>query len=95
MKKGSGIRKKTRKKFKKPKKSRGKISITKQLQEFNQGDKVCLIAEPALQKNLYHPRFHGKSGIIKSKKGKCYEVLIKDKRKTKKLIVSPSHLKRL
>ena len=94
MKRGTGSRKKTREKFRKHISKRGKISITKVMQEFNPGELVRLVAEPAIQKSMYHPRFHGKSGIIKSKKGRCYEVLIKDSSKTKTILVSPSHLER-
>lgn len=44
---------------------------------------------------MYFPRFHGISGLIKAKRGKCYEVEINDKGKRKTLIVHPIHLKRL
>ena len=59
-------------------KQKGKISITSFLRDFNDGDKVCLVAEPAYQKGMYYPRFHGKAGIVVGKKGNCYEVQIKD-----------------
>ena len=88
-------RRKTRQKFKKPRGESGKISISKYLQDFKQGEKVCLKAEPAVQKGLYYPRFHGKAGVVKDKKGKCYEVRIKDGGKEKTVIVHPVHLKRL
>ena len=89
-----GLRRKTRYKFRKEKRSRGKISITNYFQSFLAGDKVCLYLEPAVQKGMYHPRFMGRAGIIKSKRGNCYEVMINDKGKEKKLIVHPVHLKR-
>ena len=88
-------RRKTRQKFKKTRGLAGKISISKFLQKFKQGEKVCLKAEPAVQKGLYFPRFHGKVGIIKDKKGECYEIFIKDGNKEKMIIVHPVHLKRL
>ena len=80
--------------LKKNVKDRGKISINKYLQSFKEGDLVILKAEPAVQKGMYFPRFHGKAGIIKGKKGRCYEVKIKDG-KEKVLIVHPVHLKRI
>lgn len=76
-------------------KQRGKISITRFLREYVAGDKVCLVAEPAFQKGMYFPRFYGKAGVVVGKKGKCYEVQIKDLAKTKKVIVHPVHLKSL
>ena len=95
MKKTGGLRRKTRYLFKKHKKQKGKISLSRYLQTFKQGDKVRLTVEPAVQKGMYHPRFYGKTGIIQTKKGKCYDVLITDGGKQKTLIVHPIHLKRV
>ncbi|MDP3765353.1 MAG: 50S ribosomal protein L21e [Nanoarchaeota archaeon] len=89
-----GLRRKTRYKFRKEKRRRGKISITKYFQSFNAGDRVYLGLESAVQKGMYYPRFMGRAGIIKSKRGKCYEVAINDFGKEKTLIVHPVHLKR-
>ena len=90
-----GLRRKTRYKFRKEKRSRGKISLTKYFQSFIAGDKVCLYVEPAVQKGMYHPRFLGKSGTIAGKRGRCYEVTINDLGKEKKLIVHPVHMKKV
>jgi len=89
-----GLRRKTRYKLRKEKRRRGKISITRYFQAFGAGDKVYLSVESAVQKGMYHPRFMGKSGIIKSKRGKCYEVTINDLGKEKTLIIHPVHLKK-
>lgn len=89
-----GIRRKTRYKLKKERRYKGKISITKYFQSFNVGDRIYLSAEPAVQKGMYHPRFMGKAGTIKGKRGRCYEVTIKDFNKEKTLIVHPVHLKK-
>jgi len=88
-------RRKTRTKLKKTIRKRGKVSITRFLQKFVTDDRVLLNAEPAIQKGMYHPRFHGKVGTIQTTKGKCYIVDIKDKGKKKELIVHPVHLKRM
>lgn len=87
-----GNRRKTRKIFKKHYKAKGKISLSKYFKEYEIGDRVILKAEPAVQKSIYSPRFHGKSGIVKGKKGSCYEVLIKDHNKEKNIIIHPVHL---
>ena len=87
-----GLRRKTRYKFRKEKRRRGKISITKYFQSFSAGDRVYLGLESAVQKGMYHPRFMGRAGIIKSKRGRCYEVTINDLGKKKTLIVHPVHL---
>ena len=90
-----GFRRKTRHKLAKSLREKGKLSIRKYLQEFKKGDKVLLKAEPSVHKGIYYPRFHGKTGVIKNKKGNCYEVAIKDNKKEKILIVHPVHLRRL
>lgn len=89
-----GLRRKTRYKFRKEKRSKGKISFTRYFQAFSVGDKVYLTAESAVQKGMYHPHFMGKAGIIKGKRGKCYEVSINDLGKGKTLIVHPVHLRK-
>ena len=47
-----------------------------------------------MQKGMYHSRFYGKMGVVKGKKGRCYEVMITDGSKQKTLIVHPVHLKK-
>ena len=89
-----GFRRKTRYKLRKEKRNRGKISLFNYFQSFNAGDEVSLYAESAVQKGMYHPRFMGRSGIIKGKRGNCYEVSIIDGSKEKTLIVHPVHLRR-
>ena len=89
-----GLRRSTRYKFRKEKRNKGKISITRYFQSFNAGDRAYLGVEPAVPKGMYFPRFMGKAGIIKSKRGRCYEVTINDLGKEKTLIVHPVHLKR-
>ena len=89
-----GMRRKTRYKLRKEKRKRGKISITRYFQAFNIGDNIYLTAESAVQKGMYHPRFMGRTGIVKGKRGKCYEVAINDLGKEKTLIIHPVHLKK-
>ena len=90
-----GSRRRTRLKFKKDIRRKGKIGIQAYLKQFNKGDRVMLVAEPAYQKGLYHRRHHGRAGVVLSKRGSSYEVMINDLGKQKKLIVHPVHLKRI
>lgn len=94
MKKTGGSRRKSRYMFRKHRSQKGKISLTRYLQSFKEGEKVNLSVEPAVQKGMYHSRFYGKMGIVKSKKGRCYEVMITDGNKQKTLIVHPVHLQK-
>ena len=86
---------KTRYKFKKKHRMKGKLSITNYLQELNAGETVALTVESSVQKGMYHPRYMGKTAVVKGKRGRCYEVLLNDQGKEKLLIVHPIHMKRL
>jgi ribosomal protein L21E len=86
-------RRKTRKLMSKHFRNKGKISVTSFLAKYNKGDRVVIKPEPAYQKGICHLRFYGHQGVIKSKKGICYVVQIKDKNKPKEVIVHPVHLK--
>ena len=88
-------RTKTRHKLQKKRREKGKLSLSKFFQTFDEGEKVVLKAEPSYQKGLYFMRFHGKVGKVSGKKGRCYEVQITDFDKKKNLIVHPVHLKRV
>jgi len=88
------FRRKTRSKLRKSIKDKSKLSIRRYLQEFKTGERVLLKAEPAVQKGMYFPRFHGKIGVIKGKQGNCYKVLIKDKKMEKIQIIHPIHLRK-
>jgi large subunit ribosomal protein L21e len=93
MKRIGSFRRKTRSKLRKNVKDSGRINIGDYLREYKEGDIVVLKAEPAVQKGIYFPRFHGRHGVIIGKKGKCYEVKIKDINKEKMVIVHPVHLR--
>ena len=84
MKKIGGFRRKTRHLFR-----------SKYFQQFQMGETVKLSANPAVQKGMYFPAYYGKTAIVTGKKGRCYEVMIKDGGKEKTLIVHPIHLVRL
>lgn len=81
--------------LKKNYRDRGKISIRQALQEFQKGDRVTLVAEPAVQKGMYHRRFHGAIGTVEAKRGECYEVSVKSGSDSKKFVVHPIHLKKV
>ena len=90
-----GFRRRTRGKFSKHFRSRGKLSIRNFFASFSEGDAVVLKAEPAIHNGMYHPRFHGRTGKVLGMQGKCYRVLLNDRTKLKMFIVHPVHLKRL
>ncbi|MBI4144002.1 50S ribosomal protein L21e [Candidatus Woesearchaeota archaeon] len=87
-----GARRKTRNLFKKHAREKGKISLTRYLAEYKKGDLVVLKSEPGVQDGMYHPRFHGRTGVVLSKRGECYFVGVNDMDKAKKVIIHPVHL---
>lgn len=90
-----GARRKTRNLYAKKARKKGKISIRDSLQTFNEGDKVLLNVEPAIQHGVYFRRFHAKTGNVVGQQGSCYKVRIHDGKRTKDLIIHPVHLRRL
>lgn len=90
-----GRRRKARHKLMVPKRQKGKLPISRFVQKLETGETVVLNAYPAYQKGIYFMRFHGKTGIVKGKRGGCYEVTIKDGGKSKDLIIHPVHLKKI
>lgn len=89
-----GARRKTRSKFRKNIKEKGKVSIQRYLQTFKKGEKVLLQADPSIHKGIYFRRFHSKTGIIQAKRGSCYEVELKEGKKQKIAIIHPIHLRK-
>jgi len=87
-----GPRRKTRHLMKR--KERGKIAIRSFFKSFKEGDRVQLVAEPIMQKGMFPLRFYGRWGIVTGKKGRAYQVMIKDHCKEKSFIVHPVHLKK-
>ena len=90
-----GNRRKSRSKFRRNIRDKGKVSIRKYLQSFKIGDKVQLTINPSVHEGLYFPRFHGNKGTIKYKRGECYIVVVNDRNKAKNIVVHPVHLTRI
>jgi len=84
---------KTRHKFKRSIREKGKIPLSKYFQTFESGEKAGLKINSNIVTGRFHSRFHGLTGTVTgNKRGTCYEVEIKDINKKKKLFVHPIHL---
>lgn len=70
-------------------------AIRRALQSFEINDKVVIVPNPTIQRNIPHHRFFGMAGKVIDKKGRAYTIEIKQGDKTKYLNVLPAHLKRL
>ena len=89
-----GYRNKTRKVYRKKPRKRGLGSVEKYLVDYNINDRVDIIADPSQHKRgLPHRRYHGKTGIIVGKRGRCFEVEVKLQNKKKLLIIGREHLR--
>lgn len=71
---------------------RGKISLTKILHTYETGEKVVVKLDPSVHKGMPHRRFHGRVGVIVSKRGRSYVVHVPQGDATKEIIVRPEHL---
>ncbi len=86
---------KTRHKFKRNYRQKGKVPLSQYFQTFEKGDKVNLKINSNVQHGQFFPRFHGLTGdITGNMKGRCYEVIITDGNKKKMLFIHPIHLKK-
>lgn len=74
---------------------RGISSITRALQQFNEGDFVNIVIDPSVHKGMPHIRFQGYTGKIEGKQGGSYLVGINDGKKHKVLIIRSEHLRRV
>jgi len=77
---------------KRPRK-RGLLPLSRILQEFDKGQYVHIDIEPSVHKGMPHPKFQGKTALVKEKRGSSYVLDIKDGSKHKTIIARPEHLR--
>lgn len=91
-----GYRHRTRKLLKKNVRERGIIPpLSLLMVNYNIGERVHIVINPSIHAGMPHRRYHGKTGVIIGKRGKCYivSVMLGDKEKT--LFIRPEHLRPL
>ena len=94
MKPPKGFRHRTRKLLRKHIRERGAVPpLSLLMYEYKPGDKVYIIINPSVMKGMPHRRYHGKTGTVVGKRGRCYIVEVRVGGKTKTLIVRPEHLR--
>jgi large subunit ribosomal protein L21e len=87
-----GYRSGTRRLLKKEHGERGKIKMSKLLQEYQPGSRVVVRIDSSIQKGMPHRRFHGKTGTVTEKRGRSYVVTVPQGNAVKEIIVRPEHL---
>ncbi|MEM1619951.1 MAG: 50S ribosomal protein L21e [Fervidicoccaceae archaeon] len=91
-----GTRHRTRKLLRKSVRERGGVPPLSLLMiEYKVGDKVALIANPAIHAGMPHRRYHGLTGTVVGRRGRAYEVKVELGGKKKILFVRPEHLRPL
>jgi|SRR5271157_1291328 len=72
----------------------GKLTISKLLKDFKEGDKVTIIPKGNF-KDIPHPRYKGRVGVVVEKRGGAYVVEFNVSKQTvRTLIVNQRHLDR-
>ena len=95
VKRSKGIRSKSRNILRKKPRQRGIKSITKALQQFEEGESVNIVIDSSVHKGMPHIRFHGYTGKVEGMQGDSYMVGINDGKKHKVLIIRSEHLRRV
>ncbi len=93
VKKSKGTNFRTRRIFSKHPRKRGLPSLSSMLTTYEVNSRVNIVIEPSVQKSRPHRRFHGKTGLVREKRGNAYLVEVADGNSTKKIITRPEHLK--
>jgi large subunit ribosomal protein L21e len=82
----------TRALFRRDPRERGKTTLSKILQSYNEGDKVVVRIDSSMHKGMPHRRFHGRVGVVSAKRGRSYVIHVTQGDATKEIIVRPEHL---
>lgn len=91
MKASKGFRRGTRRRL--SRKTRDKFRVGEFLKKFKKDDRVAVNINASSHKGMPHPRFEGKIGKVKEKRGDSYLVEISVGDSKKNIIARPEHLK--
>ena len=93
VKRSKGFRNRTRTVLRQNVRERGMPPITHSLRTFETGAKVAIVINPAVHAAMPHPRYKGLTGVVQARRGKAFEVAVRDGGKMRLLVVGPEHLK--
>ena len=77
-----------------PMKEKGKLRFSEYFKKLNIGDKVAVKKDMAVNCN-FPKRIQGRTGVIVSKRGRCYVIKLNEFNKEKTFIIEPIHLKKI
>ena len=93
MRHSKGFKNRTRTLLHKKPREHGKIGLSRLLHEYKTGEKVVIGIDSSVHKGMPHRRYHGRTGVVVSKRGKSYMVSVSQGDTVKEIIVRPEHLK--
>ena len=76
-------------------KIRGRVPITRQLAEFNEGETVRIRLDSRVRGGGISFRYNGRACKIVGRQGRAYKILLKDINKPKHFVVSARHLQKI
>jgi len=92
MRSSKGYRTGTRHLLTKEPRERGKIRLSKLLQQYSPGSRVVIKIDSSVHKGMPHKRFHGRIGTVIAKRGRSYVVSVSQGNAVKEIIARPEHL---
>ena len=93
VKKSHGYRSRTRSLLRKRVRERGISPLGRILVDYEPGQRVDIVIDPSAHKGMPHKRYHGRTGVVKGRRGRAYVVDVELGKATKTLILRPEHLK--
>ena len=93
VKKSHGFRARTRSLMSKRVRTRGLAPVSRVLIDYEIGQSVDIVINPSVHKGMPHRRYHGRTGVVASLRGRAVVVDVKVDRATKTLIIRREHLR--
>lgn len=92
VKKSHGYRARTRSLMSKRVRQRGLTSVNKVLENYEEGQRVDVVIDPAFHKGMPHRRYQGRTGVVRGVRGRALVVEVGLGKAVKTLLIRPEHL---
>ena len=93
MKRSKGYRNRNRTLLRRKPRDRGKIALGRLLINYQPGQRVRILVNPAVQKGMPHRRYHGRVGAIAEKRGRAYVIEVAaGGKQPRQIIARPEHI---
>src|SRR5215470_11660916 len=93
LKRSHGYRNRNRTLLRRKPRDRGKIALGRLLINYQLGQRVRIMINPAVQKGMPHRRYHGRVGAVMEKRGRAYVIEVSSGSKyPRQIIARPEHI---